>query len=417
MKRIKIALTLSLLALAASCKKDGTSPDGSDIIPSTKPQVDIPWPGLANTSWPMFLHDPQHTGRSEYRGPQQGAVEWFFEAGGFVFSSPIVGLDGSLYFAAKDGLFYAVTSMGAMKWTFAMGGPSESCPTISSDGTLYVGSATDTYYALDEVGRPKWQYRLGGGTTMNGAVPSYDGKMVYLIAYDSSHTGGLYAFTREGTLRWRFAPAGRDLVGYPPALSMAGVIYCSSYSPSGQAGLYAVDTSGALRWRFPVSGNNVTTQCIDNDGNIYFAGGSTLYSVDPQGNVRWQTSGLEWIYDRAGPVIGKDGAIYIAGRYVYAFDYAGKLKWKYSLDPGLTQSSPALDANGTIYLGRATRSYGIDSTAVLALNPDGTLKFALALRGADGILADIDSQPVISSDGKIYVGSDYPGSHRLFKIH
>jgi len=60
--------------------------------------VDVPWPGLANSPWPMFLHDPQHTGRSPYRGPQEGKVEWLFDAGIWVYSSPVIDLDGSIYF-------------------------------------------------------------------------------------------------------------------------------------------------------------------------------------------------------------------------------------------------------------------------------------------------------------------------------
>ena len=37
---------------------------------------------LADTPWPMFQHDLQHTGRSPYLGAQTGAEKWNFTSGG-----------------------------------------------------------------------------------------------------------------------------------------------------------------------------------------------------------------------------------------------------------------------------------------------------------------------------------------------
>ena len=69
--------------------------------------------GLADSPWPMFLHDPQHTGRSPYNGPSTPALKWSYATGGGVSTSSI-GPDGTLYIASKG--LYALTTNGILKW-------------------------------------------------------------------------------------------------------------------------------------------------------------------------------------------------------------------------------------------------------------------------------------------------------------
>ncbi|MEM2089043.1 MAG: PQQ-binding-like beta-propeller repeat protein, partial [Thermoproteota archaeon] len=53
--------------------------------------------GLADTPWPMFMHDLQHTGRSPYLGAQTNNTRWRFQTGGWIVSSPAIGYDGTIY--------------------------------------------------------------------------------------------------------------------------------------------------------------------------------------------------------------------------------------------------------------------------------------------------------------------------------
>ncbi|MEM2171986.1 MAG: Ig-like domain repeat protein [Thermoproteota archaeon] len=64
--------------------------------------------GLADTPWPMFKHDPQHTGRSPYPGSQTNTTKWKYETGGWVGSSPSIGSDGTIYFGSYDKHLYAI---------------------------------------------------------------------------------------------------------------------------------------------------------------------------------------------------------------------------------------------------------------------------------------------------------------------
>jgi len=69
---------------------------------------------LADSPWPAFLHDPQHTGRSPFVGPQEGNVQWKFITLGDVSSSPAIGMDCTIYvadaFSIRFGNYFYFTS-------------------------------------------------------------------------------------------------------------------------------------------------------------------------------------------------------------------------------------------------------------------------------------------------------------------
>ena len=95
-------------------------------------QIDIPWPTLANSPWPMIKHDPQLTGRSPYAGPKTPTIKWTLDLPYGVFSGPVIGEDGTLYVGTRAYLyfigdttnyFYAINPDGTIKWTFLTGDP------------------------------------------------------------------------------------------------------------------------------------------------------------------------------------------------------------------------------------------------------------------------------------------------------
>ena len=62
----------------------------------------------ADTPWPMFRHDLQHTGRSAYAGPETPGLKWSVTTGHFVISSPAIGADGTIYVGSFDNNLYAI---------------------------------------------------------------------------------------------------------------------------------------------------------------------------------------------------------------------------------------------------------------------------------------------------------------------
>jgi outer membrane protein assembly factor BamB len=116
---------------------------------------------------------------------------------------------------------------------------------------------------------------------------------------------------------------------------------------------------------------------------------------------------LMWAYTTGGyiessPAIGADGTIYVGSwdSKLHAVNPNGTLKWSYTTGNEIL-SSPAIGADGTIYVG------SLDST-LHAVNPNGTFKWSYATGGS------IYSSPAIGADGTIYVGSD---DHKLHAIN
>jgi outer membrane protein assembly factor BamB len=109
---------------------------------------------------------------------------------------------------------------------------------------------------------------------------------------------------------------------------------------------------------------------------------------------------LKWAYAtgsgifNSSPAIGADGTIYIGSddNNLYALNPSdGSLKWKYPTKSEVF-SSPAIGTDGTIYVGSW-------DDHLYALNPNGSLKWTFAAG------YQINSSPVIGADGTIYVGS------------
>jgi len=80
---------------------------------------------------------------------EQAKFLWEFETGSFVFSSPAIGSDGTVYVGAYDNKLYAINGKSGVKlWEFETGGWVTSSPAIGSDGTVYVGSNDNKIYAI-----------------------------------------------------------------------------------------------------------------------------------------------------------------------------------------------------------------------------------------------------------------------------
>lgn len=103
---------------------------------------------LADTPWPMFGHDLEHTGRSPYVGAQTSAKKWEFITGDIIRSSPAIGPDGTIYVGSDDHKLYAINPDGTKKWEFITENWIESSPTIGADGTIYIESYDNKLYAI-----------------------------------------------------------------------------------------------------------------------------------------------------------------------------------------------------------------------------------------------------------------------------
>ncbi len=346
--------------------------------------------GLANSPWPMFRQNLNHTGLSLYNtSTNPGKLKWSFTTGDQVRSSPAIGSDGTIYVGSNDKKLYAISPDGTEKWNFTIGGEILSSPAIGSDGTIYVGSNADKLYAINPEGTEKWNFSASNGFHSSPVIDS-DGT-IYIGMDDCK----LYAINPDGTEKWNFM-AG-NVVASSPAIASDGTIYVGSSDYK----LYAINPDGSEKWSF-TTGDWImmSSPAIDSDGTIYVGScDNKLYAINPDGSEKWNfTTGKNV---DSSPAIGSDGTIYVGSNdhKLYAINPAGTEKWSFTTGNEV-DSSPAIGSDGTIYVGsRDNKLY--------AINPDGTEKWNFTTGHY------VTSSPAIGSDGTIYVGSS---DNKLYAI-
>ena len=94
----------------------------------------------SNTAWPMFRHDPRHTGHSPAIGPREPRMRWLLHIGDYVRSSPVVGDDATVYAGSWDHHLHAVGPDGVQLWSSPTLDHIVGAAAVGPDGTKYVGS-------------------------------------------------------------------------------------------------------------------------------------------------------------------------------------------------------------------------------------------------------------------------------------
>ncbi|MCL4557991.1 MAG: PQQ-binding-like beta-propeller repeat protein [Deltaproteobacteria bacterium] len=347
----------------------------------------------SGSSWPRFHRDIGSTGLSPINtASTTGALAWAYATGDYVYSSPVIGWDGTIYVGSEDGRLYAVSPNGGSRWSYATGGPIwYSSPAVSANGTIYIGSSDGSLYAIGSDGSLDWKYPTGGPIWYSSPAIGADGTV-----YIGSSDGKLYAIGSGGGLKWSYTTGNQ--VYSSPAIGADGTVYIGS----GDGSLYAIDPAGTFKWSYPTGGSIDSSPAIGADGTVYIGSSDgKLYAINPKG-------GLDWSYTTGGsighssPAIGGNGTIYIGSNSgtLYAIFSTGSLDWTYTTG-GVINSSPAVSGDGIVYVGS-------EDGRLYAINPDGTSKWSYPTGGS------IDSSPAIGADGTIYVGS---ADFTLYAIH
>ncbi|MBN2357148.1 PQQ-binding-like beta-propeller repeat protein, partial [candidate division KSB1 bacterium] len=354
---------------------------------------------LANTPWPMFQHDLQHTGRSPYAGPDNPTIQWsrtlhFTNEN----KTPILDASGNLYIGGMN--FLGIKPDNSIQWDLPYNGTFTTA-VLAADGTLYITHGTgntDLISALNPDGSEKWSYECRWQICSSPAIGA-DGTI-----YFGNNAGFLYALTPAGKEKWIFYEGG----GYDsaPAIAGDGTIYIGS--PNGK--LYAVWPQGTKKWAFETGAEIRGSASIAKDGTVYIGSNDqNLYAIRPDGSEKWRFSAGGAI--TCSPAIGPEGTVYFTTQQgvLYAVNPASGAQIFMRV---LTQSpytstwshgpSPIVDANGVIYTG----SGGNDGT-LYAIHPDNTVKWSITLQG--DLWPSLIHTPILADDGTIYV-TDFQGT-------
>ncbi len=359
----------------------------------------------------MLGGSPRHTGRSPYVGPDQPVVKWVTDVGAHVINTqPVLAADGTVYVVTSFpalgadhslGYLVALGPDGEIKWEVEQGRWIWTTPAIGRDGTVYVGSSLGDFTAIAPDGTIRWTFPASLSIVQSSPTIGGDG----VIYVGTSHPYWLQPEDTEladGRLL-AIAPDGRELwnvqIGYWLESSPAIGEDCTIYVPS-RYDVLALGPDGRERWRLPTDTEFLhSSAAIGTDGTIYIGAYSgALLAIDPNGTLKWQVDIPGQVV--ATPAIAVDGTIYIGGRAlsgesgeVHAVRPDGSIAWTLPID-GYVNDGPIIDASGTLFWGTKAGEDGL-----LAIDPDGTVIWRFNPPGTSV------TQPTLDASGTLYFGT------------
>jgi len=350
--------------------------------------------GPMDSPWPMKCHDVHHTSQSPYSTADNPYIEkWRFYFNDWFEDTPVIDSDSTIYAGLRWEL-YAIYPNGTLKWKYQADGLIlGSTPAIAVDGTIYVGSWDDYLHAINPDGTRKWAFYVYSTVYSSPAI-AMDGT-IYIGIMGPGTKGRVIAINPNGTEKWHYDT--EDWIVSDPAISDDGTVYIGS----GDSYLYALYPNGTLRWRFKTGDWVNSHPSIADDGTIYFSSfDGYLYALYPNGIIKWKFSNPGSAVNSVS--IAEDGTLYLGGDRLWAIYSNGTMKWNFgfSEDKYVSHSSPAISADGTIYVGVKRASH--DDGYIYAVNSDGTEKWHKYIARLW-----VQSSPSIAEDGTVYIGSSY----------
>jgi eukaryotic-like serine/threonine-protein kinase len=330
------------------------------------------------SDWPMFRHDPNHSGYTSGNGSANYAKPlWNFTTGAAVVSSPAIA-NGFLVLGSKDCYIYCLNaSNGQLVWKFPTGNIVDSSPAIVNQ-RVYISSQDGWIYCINLItGKPFWVSMVGGFAQSSPTV--VDNRV-----FVGSGNPELFCFNAsDGALIWRTPTP--DKVESSPVVS-EGIVFIATENYH----VYAFNAStGNELWRTH-TGSTFTSPTIYN-GCIYIgsydgficclnaSSGTKIWQYQTDDSVSsspavaygytyvgsqdngvyclnatsgekiWKTQTGYWVW--SSPAVA-DGNVYVGSEdyNVYCFDaFTGAVKWSYATESSV-DSSPAI-VNDTLYFG------------------------------------------------------------------
>ncbi len=252
-----------------------------------------------------------------------GGVKWVYPSVGGIQASAVLDDQGAIY-VVIDGALCKLSNGGSLLWKYPLSGGAGDCnPAIGADGTVYAGAkGNKTLYALrPDTGTVKWSYRLKDYPYDPVVGDPLVGGDVYVM----TKAWILYAINpATGKVRWNVTlPKANQLCLRRPVVdNVAQTVYCAGYNA-----FCAYGFNGKLKWKLANVGAFLNKPAIGADGVVYVSSSSrdTLHAVSPNGNIVWS-------------------------RYVGT--------------PGVNGHEPAIDFDGTLYVGSSNGLQAIRDGAI-----------------------------------------------------
>lgn len=235
--------------------------------------------------------------------------------------------------------------------------------------------------------------------------------------YVGTEGNQLFALNPDLSTKWSFSAT--DWIDASPIIGHNAEIYTVSYDGH----IYCLEPSGKLRWSHDSGGIFVASPVLHQNGQLIVASADGL--ILALTDLSSSTPATAWFHVVPGeidasPAVGADGALYVAYKNTSGDteraallaidcnpDASDRVLWQFldtpaqEADKSRFLSSPAISSDGTIYigLGRTLSTTGtetLDSGALLAIGSDGLLKWEIPVNDKS------DAPPAIALDGTIY---------------
>jgi len=348
---------------------------------------------LPTSTWPLFRHDAQLTGRANTNGPSTPHVNWVLELGAGQLGAPVIGADGTIFVSGEvDNNVYAIDASGKLKWRFASSSPFLASPVVGNNGTIYLGDTSGLFYAIKPDGREDWKIRLGGGVRFSANIGNAG--TIFVVADD----GMLYSITPDGEIKWQQSLKSTPLAA--PAIDPDRTIYTV-------AGEYiaAFTLNGALRWRTSFADmGSLDGVVFDNNGKVIITSQSLpiVRAVSAMSGIpAWTFSYLPAWGNPSLLALLPDGGVFFAtsiGSHLFALNPDGTQRWIYNDRTAELRKAPVLDVSNNIYVTN-------DSLGLISFSPRGDVRWKLPeVRGC--------YSPAFGTNQTIYVA----GNRKVFAI-
>ncbi len=353
--------------------------------------------------WSRFHGNAQSSGQS--LGANALPVpQWTTALGGVNLpASPAIGPDGTIFIGVGTAVRAFNGVSGLPGWTYNTTGSVLATPAVSSNNVVYVGSVNtgsssgNNVYALNGLtGALLWSYAASGPLYASPAIGS-DGT-VYVASWDGYVTA---LDGNTGSKKWSVSPAnnGTDAFKSSIAIGPDGILYIGSFNGN----FYALHPGdGSVGWTYPTNGHIVSSPAFSTYGFDAFNGitgtlyigsdDNSLYAIRSDGSLEW--TALMGNPVTSSPAISPDLSIVVGNEdhHVYSFSpTSGSLNWFFTTGAPI-ESSVVVGIDGTVYVGP-------DDGNVYAINgTNGAQIFAYGVSGAS-------SSPAVSANGALFVGT------------
>jgi outer membrane protein assembly factor BamB len=394
----------------------------ADQAPAFSYEVPVP----KRSPWPEMRRDSRNTGASPIRAHWGGDRPWSFATARGIFSTPVIGGNGTVYIGSADHYFYALRPDGRVLWRFRTGGIIDAAAALGSrvkrhrSAPITFGSGDERLYHLRTTPHLPRKRRIVW--TFEPTLPPAGGQEVSWwegnpaigpggTIYVGNTGGAAYAINPNGTRRWA-TPRGQS-VWTTPAFGQ-GSESGNSFWGSVDLFAFSLGPNGELRWQTFTPGYVTSSPALGSDGTVYVGSfDDRLYALDPgTGQVRWSFPTDAHIYSSpalgSGPE-GETSAIYIgsADGSVYALDPRGQLLWRYDTgDP--IRSSPVVGrkprgSGQIVYVGSSNgKLYALDAATGKRRWSFDTTPRNSALRDRN----DLNGSPALGRRG-VYIGGEH----------